>query len=110
MRKSNKKVKIVPVKKAKKERKKNFPIRFLAMILSLVTITFTILAILNTDNWYYKVVWQSSLGLLMLINGTEAIISLKKRSLGYTLLGVSAVVLASMVYTVIIGVQTNAFK
>ena len=107
MRKSNKKIKIVPVKKV---RKKDFPIRFIAMILSLVTITFTILAIANNANWYYKVVWQSTLGLLMLLNGMEAVLLLKKKKLGYTLLVVSAFVLACMIYTVVYGLKTNAFK
>ena len=109
MRKSNKKVKIVPVQ-VKKVRKKDFPIRVIAMILSLVTISFTILAIVNNANWYYKVVWQSTLGLLMLLNGMEAVLLLKKKKLGYTLLVVSAFVLASMIFTVTYGIKINAFK
>jgi len=80
------------------------------MILSLATITFIILYMINKDNLYYNVIWQGTLGLLMLVNGAEAILLMKKRSLGVTLIGVSAVVFSVMAYTVITGIQTNAFK
>lgn len=93
----------------KKEGRNILAIRLVAFILSAATIIFALIGFYNPDNWFIKVAMQASLGLLMLLNGTEALILKRRKVLGASLIGVSAFVLCVMIYTVYVGVATKAF-
>ena len=93
----------------KKEGRNILAIRLVAFILSGATIVFALIGFYNPDNWFVKVAMQASLGLLMLLNGTEALVLKRRKVLGASLIGVAAFVLCVMIYTVYVGVTTKAF-
>lgn len=75
---------------------------------ALTTIILAILSLLYLENWLLRIFSETSLFLLILFNGLYTLIDLKRKSLGYFLIGISAFLLAALIFTIYVAFHTGA--
>jgi hypothetical protein len=75
---------------------------------AVTTIIFAILSLLYIENWLLRIFAEASLFLLILFNGLYTLIDLKRKSLGYFLIGISAFLLAALIFTIYVAFHTGA--
>jgi hypothetical protein len=75
---------------------------------ALTTIILAILSLLYLENWLLRIFSEASLFLLILFNGLYTLIDLKRKSLGYFLIGISAFLLAALIFTIYVAFHTGA--
>jgi len=69
------------------------------IVLSVITIFFAMLSFFNIDNIQFRSITQASLSLIMLLNGIRSVKYDKQKNMGYTLIGVSIILLFVMLLT-----------
>jgi len=88
---------------------KKSTLSIIGIVLGLTTMTFAILSMLNSENLSLRLVTQFCRFLLMLFSGFVAIYNLKKKALGWVLLGVCILILVSMIFTHAVALRNNVF-
>lgn len=88
---------------------KKSTISILRIISGLATLTFALLSILNNRSLYLRLIMQFCVLSMILFLGLVDIYNLKKRALGYFLLGVSILILISMIFTYGVALRNGEF-
>lgn len=76
---------------------------------SLLVITFSILSIMNIENWLLRILTQGSLGLSTLLDGIRETIYENKKKLGRFKIAISVFLFCAMFFTIYVAFKIDAF-